>query len=391
MTGTPEPWVLVCGGFHLKGGMDRANAALATFLASRGHRVHLVAHEVDPTLTAMEGVTTHVVARPGGSYFLGYSRLHRHGRIVARAVQAKSPDARVVVNGGNCSWPDINWVHYVHHAWRPSGSGRGSWFKFRTALESSLARRSELRSLSKARVVIANSQRTRADIIDQLGIPAARVHTVYLGSDAEWKEVTPRMRAQARERLGCGGEGPVAAFVGGLGRDDRKGFDTMLAAWIVLCADPGWDVDLLVAGGGREVESWKDRVERAGLARRIRMLGFTERIDEVLAASDVLVSPVRYEAYGLNVHEAICCGVPAIVSACAGVAERYPAQLGGLLLRDPDDVGELVERMRAWRQSIDAWKEAVKPLTSEFRSRSWETMAQEFVALAQNSADSTIN
>ncbi len=306
--------------------------------------------------------------------------------MVARAVQAKSPDARVVVNGGNCSWPDINWVHYVHHAWRPSGAGRGAWFKFRTAVESTLARRSELRSLSEARIIIANSQRTRGDIID-LGIPAARVHTVYLGSNPEWQPVTPRMRAQARERLGCGREGPVAAFVGGLGRDDRKGFDTMLAAWISLCADPRWDVDLLVAGGGREVESWKYRVERAGLAHRIRMLGFTERVDEVLAASDVLVSPVRYEAYGLNVHEAICCGVPAIVSACAGVAERYPAQLGGLLLRDPDDVGELVERMRGWRQSIDAWKESVKPLTAEFRSRSWETMAQEFVALAQNSAD----
>ena len=386
MKGTLEPWVLVCGGFHLKGGMDRANAALATFLASRGHRVHLVAHEVAPNLAAMEGVTTHVVARPGGSYFLGYSTLDRRGRMVARAVKAQSPDARVVVNGGNCNWPDINWVHYVHHAWRPSGAGRGSWFKFRTALESSLARRSELRSLSEARVIIANSQRTRTDIVD-LGIPAARAQTVYLGSNPEWQEVTPRMRAQSRERLGCGREGPVAAFVGGLGRDDRKGFDTMLSAWTMLCADPRWDVDLLVAGGGREVESWKGRVENAGLARRIRMLGFTERVEEVLAASDVLVSPVRYEAYGLNVHEAICCGVPAIVSACAGVAERYPAQLGGLLLRDPGDAGELVEKMRGWRRSIDTWKESVKPLTAEFRSRSWETMAQEIVALVQNSAD----
>jgi glycosyltransferase involved in cell wall biosynthesis len=387
MKGTLEPWVLVCGGFHLKGGMDRANAALATFLVSRGHRVHLVAHEIAPSLAAMEGVTTHFVAKPGGSFFLGYSTLHRRGRMVARAVQAKSPDARVVVNGGNCSWPDINWVHYVHHAWRPSGAGRGPWFKFRTALESWTARRSELRSLSKARVVIANSQRTRADIIDHLGIPAERVHTVYLGSNPEWQPATTRIRAQARERLGCGREGPVAAFVGGLGRDDRKGFDTTLAAWIILCADPRWDVDLIVAGGGREVETWKSRVARAGLAHRVRMLGFTERVDEVLAAADVLVSPVRYEAYGLNVHEAICCGVPAIVSACAGVAERYPAQLGGLLLRDPDDVGELVEKMRGWRQSIDALKESVKPLTAEFRSRSWETMAQEFVALAQNSLD----
>ena len=255
MKGTPEPWVLVCGGFHLKGGMDRANAALATFLASRGHRVHLVGHEVDPTLTAMEGVTAHVVARPGGCTFSD-TRATSARPEVAQAVQAKSPDARVVVNGGNCSWPDINWVHYVHHAWRPSGSGRGSWFKFRTALESWLARRSELRSLSKARVVIANSQRTRADIIDQLGIPAARVLTVYLGSDAEWKEVTPRMRAQARDGLAAA-RGSSRGICRRTRTRYRKGFDTMLAAWIVLCADPEWDVDLLVAGGGREVQSWK--------------------------------------------------------------------------------------------------------------------------------------
>src|SRR5260370_23672717 len=132
--------------------------------------------------------------------------------MVAGAVQAKSPDARVVVNGGNCSWPDINWLHYVHHAWRPSDSGRGSWFKFRSALESSLARRSELRSLSKARVVIANSQRTRADIIDQLGIPATRVHTVYLGSNPEWQGVTARMGAHARERVRCAGGGSRVAL-----------------------------------------------------------------------------------------------------------------------------------------------------------------------------------
>ena len=117
------------------------------------------------------------------------------------------------------------------------------------------------------------------------------------------------------------------------------------------------------------------------------MLGFTDRIADVLAAADVLVSPVRYEAYGLNVQEAICGGVPAIVSASAGIAERYPAQLDGLLLRNPRDVGEIVERVRRWRESIDAWKESVKPLAAELRSRSWETMAKEFVTLVQNSAD----
>jgi len=71
----------------------------------------------------------------------------------------------------------------------------------------------------------------------------------------------------------------------------------------------------------------------------------------------VLVSPVRYEAYGLNVQEALCCGVPAIVSACAGVAERYPATNSlDCFYVILTTFRELVERMRRWRESIDAWK-----------------------------------
>ena len=38
----------------------------------------------------------------------------------------------------------------------------------------------------------------------------------------------------------------------------------------------------------------------------------------------VLVSAPRHEAYGLNVQEAHCRGLPDLVSASAGVAERYP-------------------------------------------------------------------
>ncbi len=386
MNQIPEQWVLVAGGFHRKGGMDRANAALATFLASRGHRVHLVSHEIAPTLTTMAGVTTHIVAKPGGSYFLGDWMLHRQGRLVARAVKANSPDARVVVNGGNCTWPDINWVHSVHRAWPPCDPHAPLWFKVKNRIDKSLALRREWTALRSAKVVIANSERTRRDLVNLLRISERNIYKLYLGADSELGPVEPERRRSARLWLGKPLSHPLAAFVGAIGYDTNKGIDTLVRAWSTLCSCTGWDVDLIVAGGGRAVARWKNQIERAGLSSHIKMIGFTERITDVLAAVDVLVSPVRYEAYGLNVQEALCCGVPAIVSACAGVAERYPAQLAGLLLRNPDDVRELVERMRRWRESIDAWKESVKPLTAELRSRSWETMASEFVTLVQNPA-----
>ena len=67
------------------------------------------------------------------------------------------------------------------------------------------------------------------------------------------------------------------------------------------------------------------------------VLGFTKDISTVLAAADVLVSPTRFEPYGQGVHEAICCGLPVFVSRCAGIAERFPAELGDLLLENPPD------------------------------------------------------
>jgi len=71
MVSGSEPWVLVAGGFHQHGGMDKANYALASLLASRGHPVHLVSHDVDPCLTSHPRITITQVDRPAGSFFLG--------------------------------------------------------------------------------------------------------------------------------------------------------------------------------------------------------------------------------------------------------------------------------------------------------------------------------
>jgi glycosyltransferase involved in cell wall biosynthesis len=115
----------------------------------------------------------------------------------------------------------------------------------------------------------------------------------------------------------------------------------------------------------------------------VRFLGFSERLDEVLAACDLLVSPARYEAYGLNVHEAVCRGVPAIVSRAAGVAERYPAALSEMLLRDPEDAADLFARLLGWRRSMRRWREEFAPLAAELGRRTWADVAADIVALAE--------
>jgi glycosyltransferase involved in cell wall biosynthesis len=372
-------WLIVAAGFHFRGGMDKANAELASYLLRRGAGVHLVAHDVDSLFLEHPRARVDLVHRPLGSFALGEFGLDRRGRQTARALLASTPDARVVVNGGNCQWPDINWVHYVHHAWTGVDAGAPAWFKLKHRAFSARWRRSERVALRAARIVIANSELTRSDLLTKVGVAAGRVRTVYLGADASWGVPTSDERAAARAWLGLPEGRPALAFVGALGLDRRKGFDTLWKAWTTLCASPEWDADLIVAGSGADGGWIADAAACAGMSGRVRLLGHSNRVRDVLAAADLLVSPVRYEPYGLNVQEAICRGVPAVVSRSAGVAERYPPDLADMLLNDPDDAGELVSILRRWLPERDAWKARVAPLAGQLRASGWEHMAETFV------------
>lgn len=381
-------WVLVAGDFHREGGMDRANAEFAAYLCAAGVPVHLVSYRVDSELAAHSNVQVHLARRIAGAHFLAQRQLDRLGRAVAAKVIAHAPGARVLVNGVNCEWPDINWVHYVHQEWLTSPSGAPLWFRLKHGIDGCSNSRKELRVLKAARIVIANSERTRSDLIRDAGVAPERVRTVYLGCGLEWRTITPERRAAARAWLGEPPDRPLAAFVGGFGHDLRKGFDTLWTAWRSLCARSDWDADLIVAGGGRALPQWRDAINRSGLGSRVRLIGFTDRVADVLAAADVLISPVRYESYGLNVQEAICCGVPAIVSRSAGVAERYPAELNDLLLPNPHDAHDLVMRLLRWRAQIEELKRRIAPLAATLRAWTWHDMAAQMIAVIENSEPS---
>jgi glycosyltransferase involved in cell wall biosynthesis len=382
-TQTRPPWVLVCGAFHPRGGQGEANAALADHLLRRGHPVHLVGHDIDPDFLDRPGATVHRITRPAGRFMLGYLPLRYYGRKVAAEVRAATPTARVLVNGGSCPWPDINWVHAVHHAWPVVDNGAPLWFRAKNRLFKWWSRRSEAHAIRMARLVIANSAQTRQHLIHHLGLDPQRVHVVYLGADAAWGPAGREERVQQRRRVGISDDRPLVLFMGALSHDNNKGFDTLLAAWRGLVASGTWDAELLVAGSGNGLPRWQREVARAGLARNIRFLGFYREVMGLLAGVDLLVSPARYEAYGLNVQEAVCRGVPALVSSRAGVVEQYPPELAEMVLPDPEDKDELARRLRHWRADVDGWRSRFRPLSDTLRGYPWEKMAARIVELAE--------
>lgn len=375
-----RPWVVVAGDFVRTGGMDAANLALAAHLARAGREVHVVAHRIDPALVAMPGVVFHRVPRPLGSHRLGFPLLDSAGRRVASLLRSRDPI--VVANGGNCRAGRVAWLHYVHASFEPEIAGS----PLRRILGRSGRRkalRDERRVVGRAELVIANSERTWTDAVESLGADPDRVHVVYYGIEADrFRPPSPEERSAARASLGLADDALSIAFVGALG-DRRKGFDTLFAAWRELCRDSAWDVRLTVVGAGGELAAWERRVAEAGLIDRIRFLGFQSDVRQVLWGCDALVSPTRYEAYGLAVHEALCCGLPSIVSRSAGVAERYPEVLRGLLIGDPEDADELRDRLADWRINREMYRTLTLGFSDRLRADSWDAMAARIVDIVE--------
>lgn len=365
--------------------MDRANYELAWYLANDvGAFVHLVSFFVASPLAEHPNVTWHKVSKPLDMFMLAAPLLAREGRRVAKRLSEQG--ARVVVNGGNCFWPDVNWVHAVHAAWNNRNEHAPLMFRLRADWAKRTARRAEHRSLQHATIVFTNSKSARQQVIDSANLQPESVHAVYYGIDAD--VFHPRSHAEreaARQNLGWPLSRPVVAFIGTLGHDRNKGFDVLFAAWELLCKDPAWDVDLVVLGAGAEVELWRLRAINAKLDARIRMMGFTKDVRSVLTAADALVSPTHYDAYGLGVHEALCCGLPAFVTSSAGVAERYPDELSDLLLIDPPDAGDIVQRMRLWRANMIDYGARVVRFGAQLRQRTWTDMAREIHGLIDGS------
>ena len=380
------PWVIVACGATRNSGTDRANLALVKYLLDEDVPVHVVAHDVDSELQEHENLRWTPVPRTGLEAVLGEHRLEVVGRRVAYAAKQANPATRVLVNGGNCLWPDLNWIHYVHHAWKTSLERAPYWFQAKELISSAVARRKERKAIRTARLLFANSDRTRNDVVELLGVSPEVVRTVHLGADPQWAPPTIQERNAVRHELNLADDDLVAVFVGGVGFDGRKGLDTLLASWRQLVRPGGWRVKLLIAGSGRALSECRARIERDGLSSQIRCLGHTDRVFSLLAGVDLLVSPSRYESYGLNVQEALCRGIPAIVTATAGVAERYPDDWRPMLLQDPNSVEELALLLRRWRDQASDWGSRAVCLSERIRSYTWNDMAKRMADLAMEAA-----
>ncbi len=91
------------------------------------------------------------------------------------------------------------------------------------------------------------------------------------------------------------------------------------------------DIHYIIIGIGSEKEHLMKVAEKHNLSEKVHFLGYCENVYKILKASDLFVFPSKREGLSVALMEAMCCGLPAVVSKIRGNVDLIDENEGGFL------------------------------------------------------------
>jgi glycosyltransferase involved in cell wall biosynthesis len=230
------------------------------------------------------------------------------------------------------------------------------------------------RSVARADRVLADSQATRDDLIEYMGVPPEKVQVLYSGVDGRFRPTEePGERERLKERYGLPGDRPYVLSVGTV--QPRKNYVRLIRAFaslertsheLVIAGGHGWLYQEVLA----EAEERKDRV---------RMLGFVDDADlpALYRGAALFAFPSLYEGFGLPVLEAMACGVPVVCSNTSSVPEVAG---DAALLIDPHDEESLAQALERLLSDEGLREQMVKQGFERAGQFTWERAARQLLS-----------
>ena len=205
------------------------------------------------------------------------------------------------------------------------------------------------RSIERADLVLADSQSTKNDLIELLGVSPDKIEVVYAGVEKRFRPMEGEI-ALERVKKRYGLDFP---FILGLGTlEPRKNFSGLIEAY-ALMRDKGQGMGdrglkLVIAGGkGWLYDEIFARVEELGLAGKVIFPGFVadEDLPALYNLAEIFVFPSLYEGFGLPPLEAMACGTPVVTSDRPSLPEVVGE--AGLMVgaTDSQELAEAMERV----------------------------------------------
>lgn len=171
----------------------------------------------------------------------------------------------------------------------------------------------EYEGLEEADLVIANSEWTKNNVIEEYDIPTEKIRVVHWG--IEYREKNNESFQSALEE-----DNNLVLFLGRI--TVQKGPDYFIkAAAKVLERMP--DTKIVVAGEGDMLEATMEQAASLGISEDVIFTGWLEgnEVDKAFQAADLFVMPSVSEPFGLVALEALQNQTPVLLSEQSGVSE----------------------------------------------------------------------
>lgn len=150
---------------------------------------------------------------------------------------------------------------------------------------------------------------------DRVGIPVDRLVVIPNGVDPS---AFGDLASADLTSLGVPEHANAMAFIGRL--THQKGVDWLLDMMPAFLEEhPDWH--LLLVGEGPDRAALEEQTRRLELADRVTLAGWRADVNELLAASNMLVLPSRWEGMPNVVLQAMAAGLPVLSTQAEGVAE----------------------------------------------------------------------
>ena len=339
-------------GYSATGGVEAYLKGLARGLLADGHRPVLLGTEAWPASEWPGGEILRCRGRNLAEYGADVERLKRSAGIpfdlILSVEKIPGCDIYRTDEGVHAAWLDRRSPHIT--PWARIFQRISPKHREKLRLER------ELFKPDATRRVISISERISGEIERYYGYPPAQITMVRNGVRS-FGSVSLQRREEARKELGISSESKVILFAGT--GWERKGLRFAIRA-VEQVHDPR--VILLVAGKGRQ-NRYSSPV--------VRFLGPVKGMEEVYAASDLLVAPSLYEPFSLVALEALGSGVPVITSRLSGISEIMASGVHGAVIDDPSDIRSLTAALREWvallssKANGDTAREACVKLASQ--------------------------
>jgi glycosyltransferase involved in cell wall biosynthesis len=352
---------VICGD-----GQGRVNYRLALHALTRGHRVLLLANQVEPELLERGAQWLRVPLWTQRPHLLKVAEFTRRASALVRRLRGEVDI--IHANGYVLEEPHhVNTSHFVHAAWQRSRvratESSGLLQSAYQGLYAAANVRWEQRAYRQARQVVAVSELVRQELL-ATGLPAERLTVIPNGVDL----VEFHPGREPRGTWGLPEDRPLALFVGAL-RTGRKNLDTVLAA---LRQAPRLHLAVV---GDVQGSPFPALARRLGVAERVSFLGFRQDVARLLRASDLFVFPSRYEPFALVVLEAMACGLPVVTARSVGAASLVE-QAGGLVLPEAEDVTALARALRTLVEDAPLRERLGQQARTVAEQHGWEQMAE---------------